>query len=58
MSVVGLDFGNKNVAIAAAGRGGVDVVLNGNSNRLNVRNQLHLLRWRDGLIDGMRFRGD
>eukprot|EP00586_Coscinodiscus_wailesii_P006344 CAMPEP_0172487582 /NCGR_PEP_ID=MMETSP1066-20121228/16713_1 /TAXON_ID=671091 /ORGANISM="Coscinodiscus wailesii, Strain CCMP2513" /LENGTH=853 /DNA_ID=CAMNT_0013254283 /DNA_START=120 /DNA_END=2681 /DNA_ORIENTATION=- len=35
MSVVGVDFGNKNVLIAAAGRGGVDVVLNGNSQRLN-----------------------
>jgi hypothetical protein len=36
MSVVGLDFGTKNAVIAAAGRGGVDVILNGNSNRLNV----------------------
>lgn len=35
MSVVGVDFGNKNVLIAAAGRGGVDVLLNGNSNRQN-----------------------
>lgn len=35
MSVVGLDFGSLNTVIAAAGRGGVDVVLNGNSNRLN-----------------------
>jgi len=35
MSVVGLDFGNLNAVIAAAGRGGVDVVLNGNSQRLN-----------------------
>lgn len=35
MSVVGLDFGVKNAVIAAAGRGGVDVILNGNSNRLN-----------------------
>lgn len=35
MSVVGLDFGNQNAVIAAAGRGGVDVILNGNSNRLN-----------------------
>jgi len=35
MSVVGIDFGVKNSLIAAAGRGGVDVVLNGNSNRLN-----------------------
>lgn len=36
MSVVGIDFGNQNSVIAAAGRGGVDVVLNGNSNRLNA----------------------
>lgn len=36
MSVVGLDFGNQNSVIAAAGRGGVDVILNGNSNRLNA----------------------
>lgn len=35
MSVVGIDFGVKNAVIAAAGRGGVDVILNGNSNRLN-----------------------
>jgi heat shock protein 4 len=36
MSVVGLDFGSQNALIAAAGRGGVDVVLNGNSQRLNA----------------------
>lgn len=36
MSVVGLDFGNQNSVIACAGRGGVDVILNGNSNRLNA----------------------
>mmetsp|Transcript_16759 Transcript_16759/g.37682 ORF Transcript_16759/g.37682 Transcript_16759/m.37682 type:complete len:809 (-) Transcript_16759:229-2655(-) len=35
MSVVGVDLGNKNAVIAAAGRGGVDVILNGNSNRQN-----------------------
>jgi len=35
MSVVGIDFGATNAVIAAAGRGGVDVILNGNSNRLN-----------------------
>jgi len=35
MSVVGLDFGNQNAVIAAAGRGGVDVILNGNTQRLN-----------------------
>lgn len=34
-SVVGLDLGIQNCVIAAAGRGGVDVILNGNSNRLN-----------------------
>lgn len=36
MSVVGLDFGNQNAVIAVAGRGGVDVSLNGGSNRLNA----------------------
>jgi len=35
MSVVGVDLGNKNAVIAVAGRGGVDVILNGNSNRQN-----------------------
>lgn len=36
MSVVGVDFGAKNSVIAAAaGTGGVDVILNGNSQRLN-----------------------
>jgi hypothetical protein len=35
MSVVGIDFGLQHSVIAAAGRGGVDVILNGNSNRLN-----------------------
>jgi hypothetical protein len=35
MSVVGIDFGYQNSVIAAAGRGGVDVILNGASNRLN-----------------------
>ena len=35
MSVVGVDFGLANSVIAAAGRGGVDVILNGNSQRLN-----------------------
>lgn len=34
-SVVGIDLGFQNSVIAAAGRGGVDVILNGNSNRLN-----------------------
>jgi len=35
MSVIGIDFGYQNSSIAAAGRGGVDVILNGNSQRLN-----------------------
>lgn len=35
MSVVGIDLGLQNSLIAAAGRGGVDVILNGNSNRVN-----------------------
>ena len=35
MSVVGVDFGAKHAVIAAAGRGGVDVILNGSSQRLN-----------------------
>jgi heat shock protein 4 len=35
MSVVGVDFGFQTSLIAAAGRGGVDVLLNGASNRLN-----------------------
>jgi Hsp70 protein len=39
-SVVGVDFGYQNSVIAAAGRGGVDVILNGNSNRLNPYVQL------------------
>ena len=34
-SVVGVDLGLQNSVIAAAGRGGVDVILNENSNRLN-----------------------
>lgn len=34
-SVVGIDLGYQNSLIAVAGRGGVDVVLNGNTNRLN-----------------------
>lgn len=36
MSVIGIDFGNQNAVVAAAGRGGVDVILNGNSNRQNA----------------------
>jgi heat shock protein 4 len=35
MTTVGFDFGNKNCVIARCGRGGVDVLLNGSSNRLN-----------------------
>lgn len=34
MSVVGVDFGAKN-SVIAAGTSGVDVILNGNSQRLN-----------------------
>jgi hypothetical protein len=34
-SVVGIDLGYQNSLIAATARGGVDVILNGNSNRLN-----------------------
>lgn len=34
-SVVGVDIGLQNSVIASAGRGGVDVILNGNSQRLN-----------------------
>lgn len=34
-SVVGIDLGFQNSLIASAGRGGVDVILNGNSQRLN-----------------------
>lgn len=34
-NVVGVDLGLQYSVIAAAGRGGVDVILNGNSNRLN-----------------------
>lgn len=34
MATVGFDFGNLNCLIARAGRGGVDVLLNGGSNRL------------------------
>ena len=34
-NVVGVDLGLQNSVIAAAGRGGVDVILNENSNRLN-----------------------
>eukprot|EP00934_Nitzschia_sp_Nitz4_P008550 Nitzschia sp. Nitz4//scaffold7_size249615//6699//9229//NITZ4_001134-RA/size249615-augustus-gene-0.17-mRNA-1//-1//CDS//3329558313//8540//frame0 len=35
MSVVGVDLGLQNSVIAAVGKGGVDVILNGNSQRLN-----------------------
>jgi len=34
MTTVGFDFGNLNCVIARCGRGGVDVLLNGSSNRL------------------------
>jgi hypothetical protein len=42
-SVVGIDFGYQNSLIAAAGRGGVDVLLNGNSQRLNPYVELNCL---------------
>lgn len=35
MSVVGVDLGYQNCVIAAAGRGGVDVLMNGSAKRLN-----------------------
>lgn len=36
MAVIGIDFGNLNCVIAQAGRGGVDVLLNGASKRQNA----------------------
>lgn len=33
MSVAGIDFGNLSLLIGQAGKGGVDVILNGASNR-------------------------
>jgi hypothetical protein len=46
-SVVGIDLGYQNSLIAATARGGVDVILNGNSNRLNpyVSLALSQQRW-------------
>mmetsp|Transcript_14730 Transcript_14730/g.18842 ORF Transcript_14730/g.18842 Transcript_14730/m.18842 type:complete len:878 (-) Transcript_14730:355-2988(-) len=35
MSVIGIDLGNLNAVVAQAGRGGIDILLNENSNRLN-----------------------
>jgi len=35
MSVIGIDFGNMNSIVAQAQRGGIDIILNENSNRLN-----------------------
>ena len=55
-SVVGIDLGYQNSLIAAAGRGGVDVLLNGNSQRLNpyVRSCVHVCVYvLDGCIDWM-----
>lgn len=40
--VVGIDFGYQTCLIAAAGRGGVDVVLNGSSNRQNPYVSIYL----------------
>lgn len=36
MSVAGIDFGNLSLLIGQAGKGGVDVILNGASNRQNA----------------------
>lgn len=36
MSVAGIDFGNLNLLIGQAGKGGVDIILNGASNRQNA----------------------
>ena len=33
---IGIDIGNRNCTIAQAKRGGIDIVLNGNSQRLNA----------------------
>lgn len=35
MSVIGIDFGNVDCVIAQAKRGGIDIILNENSNRKN-----------------------
>ncbi len=35
MSVIGIDFGNRYSTIAQAKRGGIDIILNENSKRLN-----------------------
>lgn len=35
MSVIGIDYGNLDCVIAQAKRGGIDIVLNENSNRKN-----------------------
>jgi molecular chaperone DnaK (HSP70) len=35
MSVIGIDFGNTECVIAQAKRGGIDIILNENSNRKN-----------------------
>lgn len=34
MSIIGIDFGNKNTCIAMAKRNGIDVIANETSNRL------------------------
>lgn len=36
MAVIGIDFGNENAVVAQAKRGGIDIVLNENSNRKNA----------------------
>lgn len=35
MSVIGIDFGNDTCIIGMAARGGIDIILNENSNRKN-----------------------
>lgn len=35
MSVIGIDFGNDTCVIGMAARGGIDIILNENSNRKN-----------------------
>lgn len=49
MSVIGIDFGNDTCVIGMAARGGIDIILNENSNRKNptlVRKTLECSRVR------------
>ena len=60
-SVVGIDLGYQNSLIAAAGRGGVDVLLNGNSQRLNPYVRVCVCwmdAWTDWLTDISSFVND